>query len=947
MAKNSVDNKTSIQGKQSAIAVALILILAASAIMTSIPNVAAKTSFSMDLGLYPLIGVNSPTELSWVPTPPESSPLLQSPAYEGKTSVWPDAVVTLTRPDETKDVVRGPFKARPSLVQGRATRVDIVLIYTPNVMGKWNVNFYWPGDSTYEAVNQTETFTVGAHFEKRSTWAYVSLRPYPNVGVNQPLLVNAWVTPAPLHQRDYYENFMFTFTSPSGTSTKIGPMDSELSGTVWFDLPLTEIGAWTIKLDFPGDHANLPSTVTRTINVQKDPVNVGYPDTPLPTAQWTFPINVQNREWRNIAGPWYQSNYNASVGAYNPYTEAPTTPHILWKLPAVSSMGGFIGSPHSTETGGGEAAYNAGDAGIYSATVPTIRTVMNGMGYYTTGGMIYCVDMQTGNQVWSVPGSFNTGAERSRVPVLYQFGSRFIAYNALTGAVTLNLTGQPMTFFDNPYVYTSSGGRLLKWDTTGTSTNFTSRILWNITDPAAIGGGFARYSFSAIQSGIWVVLDTAGPDSDDPANPDKVPTNNQDKALIGINCTTGEFVYNKKVSNPADPNSWIYRQGPMGGSGYGLYYTAVVPSSNEGRGWIAFDVATGTIKWTSEKADAPWGNFWSYMPEASGEGYIIATGYSGVYAFNPANGKIAWHYIDYDTYNEEPYQSNIAPNGSSYGSYSFGSTGPIIGGGVVFAPNTEHSPTFIYRGQGLNAINASTGEKLWKIMGVYTPTAIAYGVLLASDSWNGYTYAFGKGTTETTVSTQNDVIAKGSSIVLKGTVIDTSSAQKGTAAISDASMTDWMQYLHMQQPKPTNAKGVPVHLTAIDPNGNFQNIGTATSDVFGNYAIMWTPPVPGLYTVTATFEGSGSYYGSEAGIAFGVSESASAAPVVTPTPTATQPSVTPVSPTPVSPTPVSPSPTQAVNPPTSAEPTTTYIAIGIAVVVIVAVAAALVLKRRK
>jgi hypothetical protein len=69
-----------------------------------------------------------------------------------------------------------------------------------------------------------------------------------------------------------------------------------------------------------------------------------------------------------------------------------------------------------------------------------------------------------------------------------------------------------------------------------------------------------------------------------------------------------------------------------------------------------------------------------------------------------------------------------------------------------------------------------------------------------------------------------------------------------------------------------NAKGVTVHLTAIDPNNNFQDIGYVTTDIYGNYATLWTPPVPGLYVVTATFEGSNSYYGSSAETAFGVEE---------------------------------------------------------------------------
>jgi hypothetical protein len=165
--------------------------------------------------------------------------------------------------------------------------------------------------------------------------------------------------------------------------------------------------------------------------------------------------------------------------------------------------------------------------------------------------------------------------------------------------------------------------------------------------------------------------------------------------------------------------------------------------------------------------------------------------------------------------------------------------------------------------------------------------------------------------------------------------------------MSDADQAKWMEYIFMQKPKPANTKGVAVHLTATDPNGNFQDIGTATSDGFGNFAITWTPPVPGLYTVTAKFDGSESYYESESGTSFVVGDAAPA-PAVTPTPTSplpTQPSTGPT-PTPVSPTPVSPSPTVAP-PPAAATPVETYIAIGVAVIVVIAVAAALVLRKRK
>jgi hypothetical protein len=168
---------------------------------------------------------------------------------------------------------------------------------------------------------------------------------------------------------------------------------------------------------------------------------------------------------------------------------------------------------------------------------------------------------------------------------------------------------------------------------------------------------------------------------------------------------------------------------------------------------------------------------------------------------------------------------------------------------------------------------------------------------------------------------------------------------KGVPAMSDENMTAWMQYVYMQQPKPTNAVGAKVHVTAIDSNGNYQDIGTVTSNIQGNFAIDWKPPVPGLYTVTATFEGSKAYYGSEAGTSFEVQPKATAAPAVV-TPAPTQPSVTATPAQPTNAPTVAPTPSPIVIPPTSAAPTVTYIAIGAVVIILIAVAAAFILRRR-
>ena len=78
----------------------------------------------------------------------------------------------------------------------------------------------------------------------------------------------------------------------------------------------------------------------------------------------------------------------------------------------------------------------------------------------------------------------------------------------------------------------------------------------------------------------------------------------------------------------------------------------------------------------------------------------------------------------------------------------------------------------------------------------------------------------------------------------------------GTPAIADQYMDDWMAYLLMQHPKPADATGVPVHLTAVGPDGSTVEIGTVTSDANGIYKTMWTPNTAGAYTIHASFDGT-------------------------------------------------------------------------------------------
>jgi hypothetical protein len=90
-----------------------------------------------------------------------------------------------------------------------------------------------------------------------------------------------------------------------------------------------------------------------------------------------------------------------------------------------------------------------------------------------------------------------------------------------------------------------------------------------------------------------------------------------------------------------------------------------------------------------------------------------------------------------------------------------------------------------------------------------------------------------------------------------------------------------MEYLYMQKPCPTNTTGVPVKLEAFGADGSYTEIGTVTSDPYGNFKSAWTPTKQGLYTIMVTFAGSDSYWSSYAATGLSVGP-APAAPVEIP-----------------------------------------------------------------
>jgi hypothetical protein len=768
---------------------------------------------------------------------------------------------------------------------------------------------------------------------------YLSFSPNP-IGIGQPLLVNIWMQP-PVHVSRQLKGFIVTFTKPDGTKDVISPIDSYKGDTTaWFNYPVDQVGKWSVKLDFPGAYfpagnytvdagtfvgaQNVSftqsvyykpaSTAEQPLVVQQDMVS-SWPQSPLPTNYWTRPISPENREWWPIAGNYpatgivggateWPANTNPYMSNYNfiPYVQAPSTAHVVWKRQGAISglIGGYEGQK-SLSSGGGNPSV------IYAGRCYQTRTKMlNGVPTSTWE----CYDLRTGQLYWEQPVPMavtqtqfgptvqppaaapnmilyeeiwtGTSAAGTAVNIgglgaslLFVGNGRWIKFDAFTGAVVQNVSISPLTTgtcYKNNYFLTVQD--------LGASqgSNRYHLINWTVTGPVGAGsaGYQVNYAFTVMNNITW-------PWSSLPATTDynvgvsalvssvtsPITGVTVGTIITGASLTTGQILWNKTSD--------------------GLTYSGSCNVADNGKVAVlmekgvyqAWDLLTGNYAWSSEAMTYPWGgsSFGAYAIQ-SAYGKFYRESYDGVYAFNWADGKIAWHFKA-----PTPYQYETPYTTGNESGYSF-NAGGIIADGKLFTYNTEHTPSQpITRGWRLFCINTTTGEGIWNITGAQSPGGVADGYLTASNSYDGYMYVYGKGLSSTTVSAPQTAITVGQKTVISGTVLDQSPAQPGTACVSKESMTQWMEYIHMQHQIPADVKGVPVSIDALDPNGNYVHIGDTTSDMSGTFGFTWTPSIPGDYKITATFSGDDSYSSSWAQTYATVVE----APAATATPTSTPP----------------------------------------------------------
>jgi outer membrane protein assembly factor BamB len=784
---------------------------------------------------------------------------------------------------------------------------------------------------------------ANAHTPKWTIQSYVNIHVAPDpVGVGQQVYIvmfTTWALPGATIGNDVrFHDFKLTITKPNQETEVMNfPVVPDSGGSVFTLYTPEQTGTYTLLLEYPGQAYDwsgayendtiLGSSKTVTFTVQEEPVE-RVPDTPLPTEYWARPIDAQNYLWGEISSNWLSG---AGVGVSRWQTEgsAPRTSHVMWTK--TLELGGLVGGTEPLATFYGGFSYedrfgrrDGGGpiiiSGILYYPLPLGNTGSRYNGYIA-------VDLRTGEEIWYrddiLPEKgqlFNfqqTPNQHGTIGgILWDtVGGTWLAYDALYGKNIFNLTGVP----SGTEVYVTAdeaelnSGMIVRY-----VLNYQGRwlALWNSTE--------AVTSQNVVQSGPgWRAVETGTFDASDAYSwnvtiPDLPGASNP--SIVGI--IPGDLILGRS-SNVNLASNWKQTDDP-----WTMWAISDRPESRGQLLWIknypappgnltrmlahqpidtvnrvflmsdretdtryGYSLDTGNLLWSTDVEEREI-QYYSARQGFPAYGILYISGYGGeVLAYSTLNGTLLWKYNNTDSGTGTPW--GLYPTHIS-----------AIADGVVYTFSGEHSPNKpLYHDYRARAIDAFTGEELWTLKGwsasglgtTLAPIAIADGYLAYLNLYDGQVYSVGRGPSATTVSIQNDVITHGDTVLAKGTVTDIAAGTElneqavrfpnGVPAVSDGSMTEWMEYVYMQQPRP-EATGVNVTLSVLDPNDNVYEIGTTTSDANGVYSLLWEPPVPGKYTVIATFAGSEGYWPSHAETSLGVKTAPIASPEPTPVPQA-------------------------------------------------------------
>ena len=731
---------------------------------------------------------------------------------------------------------------------------------------------------------------------------------------------------------------------PETTSSTFTTYTPDKPGTYAFVFTHPDVlYTWTNPLPGPNPWTNDTyvggTSNTVYLTVQEDPIP-SPPSYPLPTEYWTRPIEGQNTNWWTISSNWlggsFVKNYNVQ-----PDGVAPNSPHIMWAKSLES--GGVVGGTNHGSEGN---TFYAGESYEMRFNDPLI--INGVLYYDTplsdnpTAGPYVAVDLRTGETLWQNNvisptfgqlNTYDTGNQHGVIPNGYLYESddynmitsttglfppttNFRAYDPLTGNWLFNLTNVP-----GGYNYYGKNGEILRYSLD----NIGNRLaLWNSTIAiAADASSTAAYrpvgsSLDASKAYSWnVSIPTLSPTATIkfviPDDRIIVTDGKYVSYLTGFGLTPldsdfgtpNPFTFWAISIKPESRGQILWRQdypAPLGNQSvipvtHDVTNRVFITYTKETMQFTGYSLDDGSLKWTTDYESKAFDYYMAgTMIAAAYNGRLYRSSYGGVlYTFDTSNGKLLWTYGNGG-------EGNSTNSGleTVYGNYPLWISN--IADGKVYLFTNEHSPGAPhYKGAKLRCVNATDGTEIWTMFSWVSSTiftarggVIADGYLAYYNAYDGRVYSIGKGPSATTVSIQNDVTKYGTKVLVQGSVIDVSAGTgqdgqvarfpNGVPAVSDESMGDWMEYVYMQKPRPTDVTGVEVVISVLDPNNNVYEVGRATSDANGMYSATFTPEVPGKYAVIASFEGSESYWQSHAETALFVEEAPAATPVPTPTP---------------------------------------------------------------
>jgi hypothetical protein len=679
----------------------------------------------------------------------------------------------------------------------------------------------------------------------------------------------------------------------------------------------------------------LPSSATATLTVQQEPIAY-LPDTPLPTEYWNRPIYGENPNWWTISSNWFGSGSPqlANWRCYVPDGLGSQTSHVMWTK-QIQLSGGVVGG----DTLGIEGdTFFEGSAYINRFVNPII---MDGKIFYKEplsfgsldGGPEKCVDLRTGEVYWSrtdiIKPSFgyifaehNPQQHGVVEPMLIAIsGTTWIGYDADSGNWLFNLTSVPaggrriagpngeylQLYMNNLGTTTNPNYVLTQWNSTRFILDYSGnaiRPVWTGTFNASDSKGYdwsvpiswrntmpsAPTIIAAYYGDLILCYNGTLPSSG--FRTSVISTAPYTYFAVNLNAskgTVGSILWMKNF-DPIIQNITVIQGGndPVLG--------VFIEKLKETNQWAAINMRTGARMWGPVGDQLPldyYGNPGHEQVYAHlAYGKVFASGYSGViYCYDELTGNLLWTY------------GNGGEGNSTNSGFAVPGHYPIainaIGNGIIYTVTTEHTiQTPIYKGCLARGLNATDGTEIWTLSANTAEFnemayAIADGFSVYFNGYDNKVYSLGRGPSATTVTAPNLAASSGQRVVIRGTVTDISAGTKlseqaskfpnGVACASDASMKGWMEYVYQQQPMPTDFTGVVVSIDVIDSNGNYRNIGSATTDASGSYSMSWLPDISGDYTVIARFAGTNSYWPSYAETSFAVDPAQpTAAPTETP-----------------------------------------------------------------